>query len=140
MHGDSGAPPVYDKAELELLVTDQKENLAKKNKRKEVKQGPPSKKRKFATNTISRFSYKETRKDEEKKSSKSEAMELEVNVTNNVEGKIVPSAEVITRNSNSFKGKPNDKEVQEPTTNAKVANNLNSNSKQTKIYSFMNRK
>ena len=88
--------------------------------------------------TISRFSYKETRKDEEKKSSKSEAMELEVNVTNNVEGKIVPSAEVITRNS--FKGKPNDKEVQEPTTNAKVANNLNSNSKQTKIYSFMNRK
>ena len=63
-----------------------------------------------------------------------------MNVTNNVEGKIVPSAEVITRNSNSFKGKPNDKEVQEPTTNAKVANNLNSNSKQTKIYSFMNRK
>ena len=65
-------------------------------------------------------------------------MELEVDVTNNAERKIVPSAEVITRNS--FKGKPNDKEVQEPTTNAKVANNLNSNSKQTKIYSFMNRK
>ena len=65
-------------------------------------------------------------------------MELEVDVTNNAERKIVPSAEVITRNS--FKGKPNDKEVQEPTTNAKVANNFNSNSKQTKIYSFMNRK
>ena len=46
-------------------------------------------------------------------------MELEVDVTNNAERKIVPSAEVITRNS--FKGKPNDKEVQEPTTNAKVA-------------------
>ena len=43
-------------------------------------------------------------------------MELEVDVNNNAERKIVPSAEVITRNS--FKGKPNDKEVQEPTTNA----------------------
>ena len=65
-------------------------------------------------------------------------MELEVDNNNNAERKIVPSSEVITRNS--FKGKPNNKEVQEPTTNAKVANNLNSNSKQTKIYSFMNRK
>merc|ERR1712218_295756 len=62
LHGDSGASPMYDKAELELLVTDKKENLEERqNKRKEVKQGPPSKKRKFATNTISRFSYKETR-------------------------------------------------------------------------------
>ena len=103
-----------------------------------MKQGPPSKKRKFATNTISRFSYKETRKDEEKKSSKSEAMELEKNVTVNVERKIVPSAEVITRNSIKG-GKPDDKNI-EPTTNARVAKNLNSNSKQTKISSFMNRK
>ena len=46
MHGDSGAPPLYDKAELELLVTDQRENLERQNKRKEVKRGPPSKKRK----------------------------------------------------------------------------------------------
>ena len=50
----------------------------------------------------------------------------------------VPSAEVITRNS--FKGGNAKDEEVESTTNAKVANNLNSNSKQTKIYSFMNRK
>ena len=137
LHGDSGAPPVYDKAELEVLVTDQRENLARKNKRKEVKQGPPNKKRKFATNTISRFSYKETRRDEEKMSSKSEVTDLSIAATSNVERKIVPSAEVITRNS--FKGKPDDKEL-EPTTNAKVAKKLNSNPKQTKISSFIYRK
>merc|ERR1712218_515058 len=58
MHGDSGAPPVYDKAELELLVTDQRETLARKNKRTEGKERePPSKKRKFGPNVISRFSY-----------------------------------------------------------------------------------
>ena len=137
MHGDgdSGAPPVYDKAELELLVTDQEENLERQSKRKEVKQGPPSKKRKLTNNIVSRFSYKE-RKDEEKKPSKSEATESKVTVTNTVKRKIVPSAEVITRNS--FKGgRPDDKEAK-PTTNARTA--INSNKKQTKISTFMKSK
>ena len=72
------------------------------------------------------------------KPSKSEAMESKVTVINTVKRKIVPSAEVITRNSNSFKaGRPDDKEA-EPTTNAKVA--INSNKKQTKISSFMKSK
>ena len=70
-------------------------------------------------------------------SSKSEVTDLSVAATSNVERKIVPSAEVITRNS--FKGKPDDKEL-EPTTNAKVAKKLNSNPKQTKISSFIYRK
>ena len=135
MHGDSGAPPVYDKAELELLVTDQRENLeSRQNKRKEVKRGPPSKKRKFATNTISRFSYKERKVED--KTSESEAMDFKVTATNNVERKIVPSAEVITRNS--FKGGNAKDEEVESTTNAKVAIKLNS--KQTKISSFIIKK
>ena len=100
MHGDSGAPPVYDKAELELLVTDQKENLEKQSKRKEVKQGPPSKKRKFTNNIVSRFSYKERKVKE--KLSKSEATDSKVTVFNNADGNIVQSSKVITRNS--FKG------------------------------------
>ena len=135
MHGDSGAPPVYDKAELEVLVTDQRENLeSRQNKRKEVKRGPPSKKRKFATNTISRFSYKERKVED--KTSESEAMDFKVTATNNVERKIVPSAEVITRNS--FKGGNAKDEEVESTTNAKVAIKLNS--KQTKISSFIIKK
>ena len=131
MHGDSGAPPVYDKAELELLVTDQKESLLERqSKRKEVKQGPPSKKRKLTNNIVSRFSYKERKVEE--KPSKSEAIDSKVTVFNNADGRIVPSSEVITRNS--FKGRPKDKETK-PTNNAKVA--INSNKKQTKISSFM---
>ena len=112
---------MYDKAELEVLVTDQRENLARKRKEGKERE-PPSKKRKFGHNVISRFSYK-SRKEEDKDSSKSEAEEFKVTVATNVKRNIVSSAEVITRNS--FKGKPNDKEVQEPTTNAKVANNAN---------------
>jgi len=134
LHGDSGAPPVYDKAELELLVTDQRENLARKRKEGKERE-PPSKKRKFAMNTISRFSYKERKVED--KSSKPEAMDIKVTASNNVERKIVPSAEVITRNS--FKrGNPNHEEVQESTTNAKAATKLKS--KQTKISSFIFKK
>ena len=71
------------------------------------------------------------------KSSKPEAMDIKVTASNNVERKIVPSAEVITRNS--FKrGNPNHEEVQESTTNAKAATKLKS--KQTKISSFIFKK
>ena len=86
-------------------------------------------------NTVSRFSYKERKVED--KSSKPEAMDIKVTASNNVERKIVPSAEVITRNS--FKrGNPNHEEVQESTTNAKAATKLKS--KQTKISSFIFKK
>ena len=61
-------------------------------------------------------------------------MDSKVTFFKNADGKIVPSSEVITRNS--FKGgRPKDEEI-EPTTNAKVA--INSNKKQSKISSFFN--
>ena len=136
MHGDSGAPPVYDKAELELLVTDQRENLARKRKEGKERE-PPSKKRKFGHNVISRFSYK-SRKEEDKDSSKSEAEEFKVTVATNVKRNIVSSAEVITRNNNFNGGRPN-KEV-ESTKNAiaVIKSKSNSKPKQTKISSFFN--
>ena len=60
-----------------------------KNKRNEGKEGdPPSKKRKFGHNVISRFSYK-SRKEEDKKTSKSEAEGLKVTVATNVKRNIV---------------------------------------------------
>ena len=63
-------------------------------------------------------------------------MDSKVTVFNNADGKIVPSSEVITRNS--FKGgRPKDEET-EPTNNAKVA--INSNKKQTKISFFLYQK
>ena len=135
MHGDSGAPPLYDKAELELLVTDQRETLARKNKRTEGKERePPSKKRKFGPNVISRFSYK-SRKGEDEKPSKSEAEDLKVTGATNVKRNIVSSAEVITRND--FKGGRPNKEVGS-TKKAIAAIKSNSKSKQTKISSFFN--
>ena len=88
----------------------------------------------IATNTVSRFSYKERKVED--KTSESEAMDFKVTATNNVERKIVPSAEVITRNS--FKGGNAKDEEVEPTTNAKAAIKLNS--KQTKISSFIIKK
>ena len=62
-------------------------------------------------------------------------MDSKVTFFNNADGKIVPSSEVITRNS--FKGgRPKDEEI-EPTTNAKKVA-INSNKKQSKISSFFN--